>query len=79
MSEKKTFFAEKIRTSEICGIDGELVISSEIAAQAIAQLSGKLITGEYLSISGHQVYVSGDQVSISGHQTTITDGGGDGQ
>ena len=67
---KKTFVADKIRTSEICGIDGDLLIHST-SSQTISSISGNYITGQHLGISGESVHISGAEM-------VITDNGGDG-
>jgi hypothetical protein len=52
MSEKKTFTSEKIRTSEICGIDGNLTIQSPELLKTIG------ISGENVSISGSNMIIT---------------------
>ena len=49
MSAPKTFTSDKIRTSEICGLDGGAVT---ICGLNLTAISGNMITGESLTISG---------------------------
>jgi hypothetical protein len=54
MSTQKTFVTDKIRTSEICGLDGGAVTICGVLADSnsIESLSGHFITGDNLTISG---------------------------
>lgn len=53
-NHQRTFIVDKIRTSEICGVDGGSVTICGVATSnnSIETLSGRLITGENLVISG---------------------------
>jgi|10_taG_2_1085330.scaffolds.fasta_scaffold00266_18 hypothetical protein len=55
MAEKKTFTAQKIRTSEICGVDGELIVNSE-------SISGASGTFDELTVGGVK-YIPRDQIA----------------
>ena len=48
-SDKKVFTAEKIRTSEICGIDGELIFT-----ESATNISGQYISGENIIITDNE-------------------------
>ena len=49
MSNPKTFTADKIRTSEVCGLDGGAVT---VCGLNLTSISGNMITGESLTVSG---------------------------
>jgi hypothetical protein len=53
MPEKKTFTSEKIKTDEICGIDGGPVTICGIDSASLGNISGSYISGDNLIVSGH--------------------------
>jgi hypothetical protein len=51
MSDKKIFSAEKIRTSEICGVDNKLILN-DISGIAFSSINAGNISGTNLTIAG---------------------------